>query len=98
MPERRDISELTDIPNIGPAISRTLKNGGIRRPSELIGKDPYTLYEQLCAFLHTRLDPCFLDTLIAAVDYMNGGAPKKWWEFTAGRKAHLEKESYGKQR
>ncbi|MCL4152334.1 UNVERIFIED_CONTAM: hypothetical protein GTU68_040309 [Idotea baltica] len=31
-------------------------------------------------------DPCVLDVLIAAVDYMNGNPPQKWWAYTAERK------------
>lgn len=36
-----------------------------------------------------RHDPCVIDVFISAVRYMEGGAAKKWWEFTAERKNYL---------
>ena len=32
-------------------------------------------------------DPCVIDIFISAVRYMEGGPPKKWWEFTEERKS-----------
>src|SRR3546814_4924843 len=40
---------LADIPNIGPAMVEDFRNLGIEQPGQLAGKDPYALYERLCA-------------------------------------------------
>ena len=41
--------ELEAIPNIGPAVAADLRQIGIHAPTDLIGQDPYVLYQQLCA-------------------------------------------------
>ena len=78
--------ELQDIPNIGPALARDLRRIGIDAPSRLKRRNPFNLYQALNAATGRRHDPCVLDTFIAAVDFMNGGAARPWWHFTAGRK------------
>jgi hypothetical protein len=91
MTARKNVHSLTEIPNIGKALARTFEHGGITDPSDFTGKDPYELFDTLCTNLGERLDPCVLDTVISAVHYMNGGAERKWWEFTEERKAHCSK-------
>ena len=83
---RTEIARLEDIPNIGSSIADDLRQLGIRSPSELSGRDPYQMYEQLCRITAQRHDPCLLDTFIAAVRFMEGGPKRPWWKFTAERK------------
>ena len=71
---RDDIARLEDIPNVGPAVAADLRQLGITSPGELPGRDPYALYDELCRITGHRHDPCLLDTFIAAVRYMEGGA------------------------
>jgi len=80
---------LTDIPNIGPAIADDLRIIGIEAPSQLAGRDPYALYDELCRATGVRHDPCVLDTFMAAVAFMDGGPRLPWWAFTRERKATL---------
>jgi len=87
---RESLERLTEIPNIGKAMERDLHLLSINRPADLIGRDPYLLYEMLCEVTQVRHDPCVLDVFISAVRYMEGGPPKKWWEFTDERKRRLE--------
>jgi len=87
--KRINIKQLRDIPNIGVATENTLHTLGINEPSELVGKDPYRLYNELCRITKKQQDPCVLDVLISAVRYMEGGPAKKWWEFTEERKKHF---------
>src|SRR3546814_5963189 len=47
---------LADIPNIGPAMVEDFRNLGIEQPGQLAGKDPYALYERLCAVTGVRHD------------------------------------------
>jgi hypothetical protein len=45
---RSDIIDLEQIPNVGPSISANLRLIGISSPEDLLGKDPYTMYDDLC--------------------------------------------------
>ncbi|HLW63799.1 MAG TPA: helix-hairpin-helix domain-containing protein [Gemmataceae bacterium] len=77
MPKNRaNCACLEDLPNIGRSIAADLRRLGIRRPEELVGRDPYAMYDELCRISGQRHDPCLLDTFIAAVRFMEG-APKK---------------------
>jgi hypothetical protein len=82
----RQFSSLQEIPNIGPSLAESLERAGIRRPSQLKGKDPYVLYATLCKRTGVRHDPCVLDTFISAVRYMEGGPAQPWWHFTSERR------------
>ena len=88
---RRDqVHRLTDLPNVGPAMAKDLDLIGIRRPDQLVGKDPLKLYRRLCIASGARQDPCVLDTLISVTRFMDGEEPQPWWAYTAERK-----RSYG---
>ena len=86
---RNEIKKLQDIPNVGKAIEKDFILLGIREPIELIGKDPYQMYSDLCNITGNRHDPCVVDVFISAVRYMEGEPPKKWWEFTKERKKKM---------
>ncbi len=86
---RNNVKRLQDIPNVGPAIEKDFVALGLHEPNELVGKNPYQLYLDLCAITSKRQDPCVIDIFISAVKYMEGGPAKKWWEFTEERKKHL---------
>ncbi len=86
---RNKIRSFQDIPNVGKAIEKDFFLIGLKEPKELINKDPYLMYKELCDITQQRHDPCVLDVFISAVDYMRGGPAKKWWEFTEERKARL---------
>jgi hypothetical protein len=79
-------TSLEEIPNVGPSLAKSLKRVGIRRPSELEGKDPYQLYDLLCERTGTHQDPCVLDVFISAVRYMEGEPARPWWHYTPERK------------
>ena len=82
-----DARKLLDIPNIGPAMVRDFESLGIRTQAGLKGRDPYKLYQALCKKTRSRQDPCVLDTLIAAIDFMNGAPARPWFFYTKQRKA-----------
>lgn len=85
-----EAATLEQIPNIGKAVAQDLRKIGITRPDQLIGKDGLQLYHKLNQDTGFRHDPCMADTLMAAVDFMNGGKAKSWWMFTAKRKTLLK--------
>ena len=78
---------LTTIPNVGPKIAARLRQVGIEEPSDLRGRDPEELFERMCLREGRRLDPCLLDTVVAAVSYANGEPARPWWEFSRERLA-----------
>jgi hypothetical protein len=85
-----DVRRFEDIPNIGPAMAKDFAVLELERPSDLAGRDPYALYDELCARTGVRHDPCVIDTFISAVRFMEGAPPLPWWHYTVERKAKLE--------
>ena len=77
---------LEQLPNVGPAMAGDLRALGIPTPQDLLGRDAYRLYRDLERLTGQRQDPCVLDTLMAAVDFMHGAAPRPWWHYTPERK------------
>lgn len=86
---REKTKKLTDLPNIGPSLAGKLEFIGIKTPNDLKGKDPKELYDTLCEKTGTIHDPCVLDVFMSITDFMDGGEPKVWWEYSAKRKRVL---------
>ena len=86
---RTNVATLRDIPNVGPATVKDLVSIGITTPAQLMGQDPYTLYDRICDKAGVRMDPCVYDVMIAAVRYMEGAPNRPWWFYTAERKRTL---------
>ena len=78
-----------NIPNIGPAMAKDFVVLGLAQPADLVGRDPYALYDELCERTGARHDPCVIDVFISAVRFMEGAPPLPWWHYTAERKATL---------
>ncbi|WP_083438690.1 helix-hairpin-helix domain-containing protein [Caldimonas brevitalea] len=74
------------VPNIGPALAADLQLIGVHAPRDLVGRDAFVLYQELCAKTGHRHDPCVLDSFMAAVDFMRGAPAAPWWHYTAQRK------------
>lgn len=89
-PDRNTVSDLEALPNIGSAIARDFQLIGVEHPRQLIGKEPILLFEELCQITGQKHDPCVLDVFMSAVDFMEGGKPKVWQEFTSERKKILK--------
>ncbi|MCW8894424.1 helix-hairpin-helix domain-containing protein [Sulfurimonas sp.] len=85
-PNRKTVSKLEHLPNIGKKMAHYLNMAGIQTPQSLIKKDAFDLYAKLCKKIGKKLDPCIIDVFISAIDFMEGGEPKAWWEFTDERK------------
>lgn len=88
-PDRKTVSKLEELPNIGKAMAADLRLLGIEHPKMLIGKDAFVLYGDLCALSGIRHDPCVLDVFMSVVYFMEGGDPLPWWSFTAKRKQKM---------
>ena len=85
--QAHECEQLEQLPNIGPSMAGDLRLLGVQHPAELARRDPFVLYQSLCAITGKRQDPCVLDAFMAAVDFMRGAAPRPWWSYTAERKA-----------
>jgi hypothetical protein len=86
---RADMTDLQQIPNVGPSIAAKMRLIGISSAQDLPGKDPYEMYEDLCDITRVRHDHCLLDVFIAAVRFMDGKPSKPWWKYTPERKRTL---------
>ena len=84
--KRDRVHQLTDLPNIGPAMAKDFELIGITAPEQLAGQDPLQLYERLCLASGARHDPCVLDTFMSVTRFMDGEEPRVWWAYTAERK------------
>ncbi|RUA01140.1 MAG: mitomycin resistance protein [Deltaproteobacteria bacterium] len=89
-PDRKTVSRLEALPNIGPAMAADLRLIGIDHPLALTGKDPFDLYAALCAESGQKHDPCVIDVFMSVVDFMEGGDPRPWWTFTDQRKKRID--------
>jgi hypothetical protein len=85
--DREKVSKLTDLPNIGKAGAADLELLDIEKPEDLVGQDPYDMYERLCTITGSRHDPCVIDVFISVTSFMNGDEPEPWWAYTAERKS-----------
>ena len=72
-PDRKTISLLERLPNIGKSIAKDLILIGIDHPKKLIGKDPFKLYYQLSQKTGKKHDPCIIDVFMSVVHFMEGG-------------------------
>lgn len=91
-PNRKTVSKLESLPNLGKAISCDLRLIGINEPKNLIGKNPFDLYNELCTKKGEHVDHCVIDVFMSVVDFMEGNEPKPWWKFTQKRKEILNKK------
>ncbi|MDQ7798900.1 MAG: helix-hairpin-helix domain-containing protein [Candidatus Edwardsbacteria bacterium] len=82
------IKKLQTIPGVGPSIARDLYQLGIRKVSDLRGRDPEKLYLQSCHQAGKQIDRCLLYVYRCAVYYASAGKhdPKflKWWNWKDG--------------
>ena len=75
--------DLQRIPGVGPSIARDLRGLGVRRVSDLKGRDPEALYRTLNERRGQRQDPCMLYVFRSAVYFASTARPDperlKWW-------------------
>ena len=90
---RTALTELEQLPNVGPAIASDLRRIGVTSPQDLQGRDPYAMYDALCCTTGCRHDPCVIDVFISAVRFMAGEPKKPWWKYTLERKRELAARS-----
>jgi len=81
----RASADLQSVPGVGPSIARDLADLGIRRVTDLRGRNPEAMYEALCARRGERQDRCLLYVFRCAVYYASRKRhdPEllKWWSW-----------------
>ncbi len=83
-PERAAaLADLRRIPGVGPSIADDLWRLGMRRVSDLRGRDPEALYGRFCALVGGPVDRCVLYVFRCAVYYAETPDPDperlQWW-------------------
>lgn len=84
-----EAERLEQLPNVGPSIAADLRRIGVQHPRDLVTRDAFDLYLALGRATGRRLDPCVLDTFLAATDFMRGAPARPWWAYTTERKARF---------
>lgn len=85
---RAEVVSFEQIPNVGSSIADDFRSIGMESPEQLVGHDPLKIYQAICDQSGSFHDPCVLDVVMSAVDFMNGAQPKKWWDYTKQRKSN----------
>jgi len=93
--DRRVPERLEDLPWVGRAIAAKLRLVGIESPADLIGRNPYELHQELSYRTGRRPDPCLLDVFIGLTRFIAGEPARPWWEYTAERKAEMDRRLAG---
>ena len=80
---------LQEIPGVGPSIADDLYKLGIRKVSDLKGRDPERLYHRLCRLQGAHIDRCVLYVFRCAVYYASASRPDPdkllWWNWSDAR-------------
>ena len=83
--KEQSLKALQEIPGVGKSIAGDLWELGIRRVSDLKGKDPEKLYIKRCVQVGTEIDRCLLYVFRCAVYYASTQRRKpdllKWWNW-----------------
>ncbi|HHD64035.1 MAG TPA: mitomycin resistance protein [Desulfobulbaceae bacterium] len=85
-PDRKTVSQLEELPNIGKAMAGDLHLIGIQHPKDLVDKNACQPYDDLCSITGEKHDPCVIDVFLSVINFMAGGKARPWWEFTTKRK------------
>jgi hypothetical protein len=83
------VGQVTDsllhIPGVGPSIARDLRRVGIQEVAELRGRNPESLYADLCRQVGRPVDRCVLYVFRCAVYFASEAKhdPEllKWWNW-----------------
>lgn len=77
--------ELQIIPGVGPSIAIDLRELGIRRVADLVGKDPEQMYQEMIVRRGMHQDRCLLYVFRCAVYFASTRRPRpeklKWWNW-----------------
>jgi hypothetical protein len=82
---RNHTSSLLSVPGVGPSIAKDLHRLGIQDVAHLRGRNPESLYAELCRDVGLHVDRCVLYVFRCAVYFASEGRhdPEllKWWNW-----------------
>ncbi len=81
---------LREMANVGPATMGDFKVLGISRVDQLVEREAFELWEDLCTRTKQRHDPCCIDLFMSVISQARGEAPCPWWNFTKARKLQMD--------
>lgn len=83
--DRMPSADLQAIPGVGPSLERDLRDLGFERVEDLVGQDPWAMYEALGRLRGARQDPCVLYVFRCTIYYASHDRhdPEllKWWNW-----------------
>lgn len=83
--EHRPSGELEMIPGVGPSIGQDLRDLGLQRVEDLVGKDAEEMYRALCELRGAPIDRCVLYVFRCATYFAGNRVhdPEllKWWNW-----------------
>lgn len=87
--------QLKDLVSIGPAMLEDFELLGVGSVAQLRRRSPRRMYRELCRIKNQIIDPCCLDTFVAAVaQAKDPNLPieqRQWWYWSKVRKNFLSK-------
>ena len=88
---RAETRQLKDLVSIGPAMLEDFELLGIHSVAQLKRRNPQRMYRDLCRVRNQVIDPCCLDTFVAAVaQAKDSNLPieqRQWWYWSRVRKS-----------
>ena len=93
-----DTRQLKDLVSVGPAMLEDLELLGVQTVAQLRRRSPQRMYRELCRIKRQRIDPCCLDTFVAAVAQANNPElpieQRQWWYWSRVRKREAAQGQY----
>jgi hypothetical protein len=87
---RAETRQLKDLVSIGPAMLEDFELLGIHSVAQLKKRNPERMYRDLCRIRKQVIDPCCLDTFVAAVAQAKDPSlpieQRQWWYWSRVRK------------
>ena len=94
---RAETRELKDLVSIGPAMLEDFELLGIHTVAQLKSQNPQRMYRELCRLRNQVIDPCCLDTFVAAVAQAKDPdlpiEQRQWWYWSRVRKGQKLKSA-----
>jgi len=82
--------QLKDLVSVGPAMLEDFELLGVQTVAQLRRRNPQRMYRELCRIRGQRIDPCCLDTFMAAVAQARDPElpieQRQWWYWSRVRK------------
>ena len=82
--------QLKDLVSVGPAMLEDFELLGVQTVAQLRRRNPQRMYRELCRIRGQRIDPCCLDTFMAAVAQARDPElpieQRHWWYWSRVRK------------